>query len=498
MYEDSPLSGLQAATATDRPLEAIEEAERKQILIEIARDIRAKLGQFDRLAGDAREQLRSRVEQRFLNRIEIGEELGSGDMSIVFRARQGLRELSVKALVSSVDSTRDREALRDLLQRTTVLRDPAFIPIYEASLDQEPICIVREYVAGDTLAHVLHGRALPAQAVVSYVRQLARALGEAHQHDMRHGRLTPSNIFIQGSRVRLSPVDLSIQLARSSRERGSYFSTSEALNYVIPEYYYGRCIGSAADQYALGLIALEMLQGRPPVRIRCLADLARLPAFYDNPRAFFKGTWQQEAPGLDRIIAKMLAADPRDRWGSMAEVVEAVGALIGRRQSFEVHVAEAKESYCRHCRNNPAFYAAFYADLCKRSDRARKLFGPVAMDRQYRMLDEAIEKLLNFREGPEPTTLQRVAEGHARFGLAAADFDLFEAAFMATLKAAGEEDPEALAAWYAALRPGMDYLKRTATVNAARPARKPAKRPGLSSARAATAEPASATPMAAS
>jgi hypothetical protein len=92
------------------------------------------------------------------------------------------------------------------------------------------------------------------------------------------------------------------------------------------------------------------------------------------------------------------------------------------------------------------------------------------MERQYEMIDEAIEKLLNFRPGAEPTTLSRTREAHRRFRLAPADFDHFRDAFLEALQAMGERDPEMLDSWYAVLRPGLDYMKQ---VCAQEPERKP-------------------------
>ena len=99
------------------------------------------------------------------------------------------------------------------------------------------------------------------------------------------------------------------------------------------------------------------------------------------------------------------------------------------------------------------------------------------MRRQYEMIDEAIGRLLNFRDGPEPTTLSRTREAHRRFQLAPADFDHFGSAFLETLKTMGEQDPEVLDSWYDVLRPGLDYMKQAcAQEPRSRPvrARKPA------------------------
>src|SRR5262249_8896634 len=244
------------------------------------------------------------------------------------------------------------------------------------------------------------------------------------------------------------------------REYGALYTTNEAINYIPPECYYGRLQDTRTDQYALGLIALSMLQGGPPVQISQLADLAKLPSFFDNPRKFFDKTWLDQAPGLSRGMRRMRSKAPEDRWVPMAAILNAIEPLQRSHHRQEVHVGDAKQSYCRYCRGKPAFYRAFYAMLFRRSPATERLFANVSMDRQYDMIDDAIERLLNFREGTEPTTLSRTAEAHRRFQLAPADFDHFRDAFLEALKAMGERDPEVLDSWCAIRRPGLEYMKQ--------------------------------------
>ena len=403
------------------------------------------------------------VRERLKGRFDVLEEIGCGDTSIVFRGRQGLREYAVKVLVSGDVSAGERENLRALLDKAARLTDPAYIRVEDAVLDDDLICIVSECVTGRTLSHVLNQRQhdrLPPDQVISYIRQLARALDEAHQHGLSRHRLLPSNLFLDGSRIRLSPLVLLLQSKQASREYGTVYTTNEAMNYIPPECYYGQPQDTRTDQYALGLIALSMLQGVPPVQISRLADLAKLPSFFDDPRSFFDKTWPDQAPGLSRVIARMLCKAPEDRWDSMAAVLNAIEPLERSQHRQEVHVGDAKQSYCRYCRGKPAFYRAFYAMLFRRSHATERLFANVSMDRQYDMIDDAIERLLNFREGTEPTTLSRTAEAHRRFQLAPADFDHFRDAFLEALQAMGERHPEVLDSWNAVLRPGLEYMKQ--------------------------------------
>jgi serine/threonine protein kinase len=467
-YSLSRLAGIQAASNPERALEELSEAAQNRLMSEIAIRIGEKLGQSVRIAGDARQTLIERVRQLLRElRIEILEEIGCGDTSLVLKGRQGLREYAIKVLVNGGLSASERANLKARLELVANLRDPAYLRIQDALLDNDPICIICEHARdARPLDHVLNQRGrLPPDDVISHIRQLARALKEAHEQDLSRRRLLPSNIllerpFLEGSQIRLSPIVFLTETNLARREHGTLYITKEALNYIAPECYEGMPADKATDQYALGLIALSMLQGGPPVPIRHLADLASLPPFFDNPRKFFDRAWLDEAPGLSRVLTRMLCREPAERWESMAALLDAIEPLQHLRHGQELHVADAKQSYCRYCRGRPAFYQAFYKAFFRRAPTAWGLFAKVSMDRQYRMVDEAIENLLNFRPGAEPTTLSRTREAHRRFRLAPADFDHFRNAFLEALQALGERDPDMLDSWCAVLRPGLDYMKQ--------------------------------------
>jgi serine/threonine protein kinase len=428
---------------------------------QIAQDIGEKLGQSVRVVGDERQQLMEKVRARLKGRFDVIEEVGCGDTSIVFRGRQGLRDRAIKVLVSGGVSLSERKTLGAFLHDAASLRDPAYIRVQDAFLDGDPICIISEYVTGATLSHVLHQRdRLSPDEVISYIRQLARALDEAHQNGISRSKLLPSNLFLEGSRIRLSPLVVLLQSNQANREHGTLYTTNEAINFISPEQYYGQQLEATTDQYALGLIALAMLQGGPPVPIKQLADLAKLPSFFDDPRNFFEKTWRDQAPGLSRVIARMLCKEPSQRWASMAEILNAIEPLQRSQHRQEVHVGDAKQSYCRYCQGKTAFYQTFYSLFFELSPATKDLFVNVPMDRQYEMIDEAIGRLLNFREGSEPTTLSRTRDAHRRLQLTPGDFDNFHDAFLETLKSMGERDPEVLDSWYAVLKPSLDYMKK--------------------------------------
>src|SRR5262249_23726666 len=110
----------------------------------------------------------------------------------------------------------------------------------------------------------------------------------------------------------------------------------------------------------------------------------------------------------------------------------------------------------------------FYREFLQRSPESEALFDSSRMDRQFDMLDAAIEQVLNFSPGPEPTTMLRIVERHQRLGLTGKQIDNFFAAFLRTLEVSGKVAKEACEAWRLTLEAGHAYMKEMPATSATR------------------------------
>jgi serine/threonine protein kinase len=467
LAESNQLSKYQAAYP--RPLIELEQdpAARDSAIAEVCKNIVAQLGQYSSLDRSARECFQQEVTDSLREqdkRIIVEREIAGGDFSIVYRAQQDDLPIAVKAIVGSPLQTWAIDMFDERVKKARDFRNQGFIRILGVFLKSDPHSVLMELIEAPTLAQVLERNGpLDGRRVTSIMIQLADALAEAHKAGLAYGNLRPSSIFIfEDNKIRFSAVDLSNELMRSEQLRGNVVLPHELPTYIIPEQYYCSPWTERSDQYSLALLALEMLSGHPPVPVRKPEDLERKREFFENPGQAF-AEWAWSAPQLARVLRRMLSKAPAARYSSMDEVSQILTRIKlspVAEDDPELARAKAKQSYQHLRQENPKFYESFYQEFFQRSPESEPLFKNVNLEQQYRMLDMAIQQMLNFRqEEPEPTTISWTVQSHQKkLKLTREQVEKFFAAFLQTLEAGGQTDEETLQAWRITLLPGIEYM----------------------------------------
>jgi hemoglobin-like flavoprotein len=267
--------------------------------------------------------------------------------------------------------------------------------------------------------------------------------------------MTADDLFYVESRaqLRLPAVSISGHLSTGGTPGGYLPRDSRTATYLLPEQYQGRAYTHRSDQYSLALVAVEMLQGAPPVTVNCAADLERKRVFFERP-ADFLGAWKERHPALTSVLLRMLEARPDKRFASLGEVASTLARLEPEG------VVVAKRTYQSCCDGNPQFYAAFYERFFQRCPEARHMFASI--ESQYAKLHDALNYLLNFRDQltVEPTVLAKVAARHRSLRVTAEHFDLFAECLLDTLCESSGQSGTVIDAWRNAMQPGIAYLKQ--------------------------------------
>src|SRR6185295_3165478 len=201
LYTETPLRDIQAAWDPKRPLDQLTLPERHAAIQQICLQIVEEFGFLPKVTGGRRESLPQDVQVRLGDKYEIGEEVGTGKFSIVYKAQQKnpTRTVGVKVLVASEFDDWARLRFKQASSRAAELTNPVFINVIESSMDAQPEFLVMEFVEAEPLSKYLlrYPNGVPLWAARKILLDLASAVGEIHDRNWIRGELCSSNILIE-------------------------------------------------------------------------------------------------------------------------------------------------------------------------------------------------------------------------------------------------------------------------------------------------------------
>jgi serine/threonine protein kinase len=266
-----------------------------------------------------------------LGKYEILEEIGRGGFAVVYKARDTTLDRVVALKVLHAHWSTDPDFVTRFRQEARAvanLRHPNIVTVHEAGEAQGQLFIAMEYVPGRTLRELLEREgALPLERASTILEQVADALDYAHQQGVIHRDVKPANIMVEetkrGQRATLMDFGLVKAMAGSTAltSMGTLLGSPE---YMAPEQADPERVaevGPAADRYALGIVAYQMLTGRVPFPGKTPATLnAHEHKPVPRPRSLRPELPQRAAAAL----LKMLAKTPGDRYPTAAAFVAAL------------------------------------------------------------------------------------------------------------------------------------------------------------------------------
>ena len=253
-------------------------------------------------------------------RYKIDSLVGHGGMGTVYRAhdeRLG-REVAIKVL--RPDFAADVAACERFLREGQIAAQivhPNVVRTFDAGEDPAATYLVQEFLTGRTLDKLLP---LPPVRAAEMMSGIAAALGYMHSRGYIHCDVKPQNILIKDNGV---PVLLDFGIARAE---GVDTTTLIATpHYLAPERAQGAPPSPASDLYALGIVLFQAVAGHPPfddpdihtiIQRHIVTPVPPLPGADPAARV------------LDRIIARLTAKRPEDRYTS-ADAAAADLAAVG-------------------------------------------------------------------------------------------------------------------------------------------------------------------------
>src|SRR5947209_4613105 len=273
-------------------------------------------------AAPARALLRPTLTLVLKDRYELEREIGRGGMSVVYMARD--RQLLAKRVVVKIlleETSTDPWISRKFLQEMEALAridHPGVVGVLDTGLTPEgkPF-LVMQYVEGDTLRGHIEKGPMDLVRTAKIVRQVAQALAAAHEKGVWHRDLKPENIMLQhsGDEDYVKLIDFGIAGIQDSKFTGEATKVAGTLTYMAPEQFAGNPC-AASDTYALGVVAYEMLTGKPPFPASSMSHLVQDGLTWEMPRR----TRPDVPDAAEKAILKAVSFRPEARQASIRDL----------------------------------------------------------------------------------------------------------------------------------------------------------------------------------
>ena len=257
-----------------------------------------------------------------LGNYQIVEKIGAGGMGAVYKAYQPSlgRYVAIKVLPpQTAGDPSFSERFAQEAKAVGKLRHPNIVTAFDFTQQDDIAYLVSDYIDGGTLADQL-GTPLPLDYAMGILGPIAGALDYAHARGIVHRDIKPQNVLMtrEGTPV-LTDFGLAKIVGPGSgmTQAGSLMGTAD---YMAPELAGGaESAGPAADQYALGIIAYQILVGRHPFPSD--NPLSALMAHVNKPVPLPSQLGVVLPPGAEAALIRALAKKPEDRFARSGDFV---------------------------------------------------------------------------------------------------------------------------------------------------------------------------------
>ncbi len=275
-----------------------------------------------------------------LGHYRVLEQIGTGGMGEVYRARDERLGRDVALKLVHPSSAKDHDRLRrfELEARSAAsLNHPNIVAVYDIGFHEGMPFIVTELLEGETLRERLAAGMLSVREVSDYSLQIIAGLMAAHEKHIVHRDLKPENLFItKDNRIKILDFGIaklihpeaigapSIQEMTTQTKMGSVLGT---VAYMSPEQLRAKPVDARSDIFSLGAIVYEMLTGRRAFRGETDVDtmtavLKETPPEVTRQRA-------DVPPAFEHIVNHCLEKEPEKRFQSLRDLAFALETLSG-------------------------------------------------------------------------------------------------------------------------------------------------------------------------
>lgn len=280
-----------------------------------------------------------------LGKHELTRMIGEGATGKVYLALDTFsgQEVAVKLVDQAIlnDPEFDEDCRNQFINEASLagrLAHPHIVKILEASITEEIGYVVMEYVPGGNLSqYTKPGALLPIENALQIIFKCCGALDYAFRQDIIHRDIKPANIMVMsGTDIKIADFGAAVFYQAQVTQTVTVGSPS----YMSLEQIRGSRLTHLSDMYSLGVAAYELLTGTLPFNALSMTELFEAIA---NEEAMPPSA---RRPGLsaelDRVILRMIARDPGDRYPTWADLALEI-AEIGRFSKFRQGIPDSEK-----------------------------------------------------------------------------------------------------------------------------------------------------------
>jgi serine/threonine-protein kinase len=257
-------------------------------------------------------------------RYELIERVGSGGMSVVYKAKDRSLGRIVAVKVMHESFTNDKGFLKRFQQEAhsaANLAHPNIVTVHDIGQDEYKHYIVMEYVEGQTLKNIIRSyneEPMPMSRALDLMIQVCNGIGYAHRANLVHCDVKPQNVIVTvDEQVKVADFGIAraVSTATQVQQVSQVWGTPQ---YFSPEQAAGDAPSPASDVYAIGIILFEMLTGRLPFAAESHTAMA-LKHLHTPPPLVSE--FNPAIPSqLAQIINKLLAKEPAGRYRTAGQL----------------------------------------------------------------------------------------------------------------------------------------------------------------------------------
>ena len=280
------------------------------------------------------------MQNEMIGNYRVEHVVGRGGMGVVYKATEVASGKPVALKVLSREFALDPAYLKRFRRETEALDrldHPNIVRIIGVGEDRGVYYYAMDFVEGPSLGAMLNaGERLGVEHALDLAIEVASALGHAHNAGIIHRDIKPGNILLdRDGKPKLTDFGIArLTYATRMTRTGDIVGTPE---YMSPEQAKGAAVDAPSDVYSLGIVLYELLAGKVPFEGATALEIIK-KHHYEQPENV-RDLNRAVHDGLARVVMKMLAKEPKERYKSAEQVATALSVV----KDAAIRVAKSKK-----------------------------------------------------------------------------------------------------------------------------------------------------------